>query len=178
MIPSARPKQTLGQTEELIKGVNAPVVILGMRGYYKSMGPNPKANDINIYDDALFVWSVNGHISFNANTDPSVRRPRVASLKPGVWQYRLGTHNISRAKKYQYPALVQAAPVTVVREGAGEDTGWFGINLHRGSRTTTSSLGCVTLPPDGGQWDAFYNLVKAEMARAKVSRVPFVLVDA
>lgn len=175
MIPAARPKQTRKQTEELIKGVDAPVVIVGVRGYYKAMGSNPKANDINIYDDALFVWSANGYMAFNANTDPSIKRPRVAKLKAGTWQYRLGTHNISKAKKHQYPALVQAAPVTVVRQGAGEDTGWFGINIHRGGRTTTSSLGCVTLPVL--QWNQFFETVKGEMARAKVSRVPFVLVE-
>jgi lysozyme len=173
MIPASRPKQTREQTEAMIEGVNAPVVIVGVRGYYKSMGRNPKANDINVYDDALFVWSANGYMAFNANTDPSIRRPRVAKLKAGTWQYRLGTHNISKAKKHQYPALVQAAPVTVVRQGAGEDTGWFGINIHRGGRTTTSSLGCVTLP--SSQYDGFFQLIKAEMARAKVSRVPFVL---
>jgi hypothetical protein len=175
VIPPSRPKQTRKQTEAIIKGINAPVVILGVRGYYKSMGPNSKANDINIYDDALFVWSANGYMTFNANTDPSIRRPRVAKLKAGIWHYRLGIHNITKAKKHQYPALVQAAPVTVVRQDAGEDTGWFGINIHRGGRSTTASLGCVTLPI--AQYDGFFNLVKAELARAKISRVPFVLVE-
>lgn len=175
MIPKNRPRQTKKQTEDLIKNIDAPVVIVGVRGYYKKMGPDAGENDINIYDDALFVWSTNGHMSFNANTDPSVRRPRVAKLKVGVWHYRLGTHNITKAKSRQYPALVQAAPVTVLRQGGGEDTGWFGINIHRGGRTTTSSLGCVTLPVS--QWDGFYNLIRAEMLRAKVSRVPFILTE-
>jgi lysozyme len=71
--------------------------------------------------------------------------------------------------------LVQAAPVTVVRQEHDEDTGWFGINIHRGSRTTTSSLGCVTLPVL--QWNQFFETVKGEMARAKISRAPFVLVE-
>lgn len=171
-----RPKQTKNEVEKLVKPLDAPVALLAVRGYYKKKGPRPKLNDINIYDDGLFVWSMNGCYSFNANTDPSVTRPGVATLKPGVWQYRLGTHNISKAKKFQYPALVQAAPVTVIRQGEGEDTGWFGVNIHRGGRTTTSSLGCVTLPPDGN-WEAFYALTKTEMSRAKVSRVPLLLVD-
>lgn len=177
MLPKDRPKQSRAETEALIKDVESPVIILGIRGYYKSMGDDPRRNEINIYDDALFVWSRNGYMSFNANTDPSISRPRVAKLKTGVWQYRLGIHGLSKRRSQQYPALVQAAPVTVIRQNAGEDTGWFGINIHRGSRNTTSSLGCITLPPDGGQWDAFFNLVKTEMARAKVSRVPFVLVE-
>lgn len=175
MIPASRPRQSKAETFELIKNVDAPVIILGVRGYYKKFGKDPERNEINIYDDALFVWSQNGYMTFNANTDPSISRPRVAKLKPGVWQYRLGTHNISKPKSSQYPALVQAAPVTVIRQGTGEDTGWFGVNLHRGGRTTTSSLGCVTLPVL--QWTQFFETVKGEMARAKVSRVPFVLVE-
>lgn len=172
----ARPKQSKQEVEKLIEHLDVPVAILGVRGYYKQRGKNKTANDINIYDDGLFVWSVNGFMSFNANTDPSITRPGIATLKTGVWQYRLGTHNISKAKSRQYPALVQAAPVTVSRQGKGDDTGWFGLNIHRGGRNTTSSLGCITLPPDGN-WDSFYTLIKTEMSRAKVSRVPFVLVD-
>lgn len=175
MIPASRPKQSKAETFELIKNVDAPVIILGVRGYYKKFGKDPLRNEIDIYDDALFVWSANGYMTFNGNTDPSVSRPRVAKLKPGIWQYRLGTHNITKSKDRQYPALVQAAPVTVIRQGAGEDTGWFGLNLHKGSRTSTSSLGCITVPPL--QWNSFYETVKSEMARAKVSRVPFVLVE-
>ena len=175
MIPTSRPKQSKADTFELIRDVDAPVIILGVRGYYRAFGKDPLRNEINVYDDALFVWSENGYMTFNANTDPSISRPRVAKLKPGIWQYRLGTHNISKPKSSQYPALVQAAPVTVIRQNAGEDTGWFGINIHRGGRSTTSSLGCVTLPVL--QWTQFYETVKGEMARAKVSRVPFVLVE-
>lgn len=171
-----RPKQSKCEVERLVGGLNVPVALLGVRGYYKQMGGNKKTNDINVYDDALFVWSVNGFMAFNANTDPSITRPGIATLKPGVWHYRLGIHNISKAKSRQYPALVQAAPVTVSRQGTGDDTGWFGLNIHRGGRVTTSSLGCITLPPDGN-WDSFYTLTKTEMSRAKVSRVPFVLVD-
>ena len=175
MIPASRPRQSKAETFELIKNFDAPMIILGVRGYYKKFGKDPQRNETNIYDDALFVWSQNGYMTFNANTDPSISRPRVAKLKTGVWQYRLGIHNISKPKSSQYPALVQAAPVTVVRQNAGEDTGWFGINIHRGGRTTTSSLGCITLPVL--QWPQFFETVKGEMARAKVSRVPFVLTE-
>lgn len=171
-----RPQQSQHEVGKLVEPLGVPVALLGVRGYYKKLGSNPRTNDINIYDDGIFVWSPNGCCSFNANTDPSASRPHVATLKPGVWQYRLGIHGLSKPKSRQYPALVQAAPVTVSRQGEGEETGWFGINIHRGSRFTTSSLGCVTLPPDGN-WDAFYSLVKAEMSRAQVSRVPFVLVE-
>jgi lysozyme len=175
MQPTSRPKQSQETVRRLMSNVESPVVLLAVRGYYKKLGPNKTKNDINVYDDAMFVSSANGYLTFNANTDPSVTRHRVASLKEGVWHYRLGIHNITKAKKYQYPALIQAAPVTVRRHNAGEDTGWFGINIHRGGRTTTSSLGCLTIPPT--QWLEFYNVVKGEMNRAKISRIPLVLVD-
>jgi hypothetical protein len=174
MTPKFRPQQSRKATESLLAGVKAPVTLVGVRGYYSNTFA-PQGNNYNVYDDALFLISDHGYFSFNANVDPSVRRPGIAKLKPGVWQYRVGTHNISKSKSKQYQALVQAAPVTVIREGQGEDTGWFGINIHRGGRNTTGSLGCVTLP--GSQFDGFLALVKGEMSRAKVSRIPFVLTE-
>ena len=173
--PASRPKQSKAETFEMIKNVDAPVIILGIRGYYRKFGKDPLRNDIDIYDDALFVWSQNGYMTFNANTDPSILKPHVARLKPGIWQYKLGIHNLSKAKSRQYPALVQAAPVTVSRHKGNDDSGWFGLNIHRGSNTTTSSLGCQTIPP--AQWSSFYELVKMEMNRAGAKTIPYVLVD-
>jgi lysozyme len=147
---------------------------VGVRGYYSDTFA-PSGNNINVYDDAMFLISANGYYSFNANTDPSIYKPHVARLKAGVWQYKLGIHNLSKAKNRQYPALVQAAPVTVVRAKEGEDTGFFGINIHKGGVNTTSSLGCQTIPPS--QWNGFYGLVKLEMARANIKQIPYVLVE-
>lgn len=175
MKPTSRPRQAIDAVKALVSTVDAPVVLVGIRGYYKQLGPNKRSNDINIYDDAMFVFSSHGYFAFNANTDPSVTRPRVATLQTGTWHYRLGIHNVSKAKHQQYPALVQAAPVTVSRHMADSETGWFGINIHRGSVSTTSSLGCITIPPP--QWSEFYACVKGEMNRARRVRVPFVLAD-
>lgn len=178
MYSQPKPQQTREETERLIAHVDSPVVLLGIRGYYRDTMGKPGINDISIWDDAIFVWSKNGHFAFNANTDPSLYRPRVASLKPGTWYYRLGIHNLSKPKSRQYPALVQAAPVTVRRYNSGDDTGWFGINIHRGGRITsnsTHSLGCQTIPLEN--WDGFFNLVKTEMIRAKIQRVPYVLIE-
>lgn len=174
MIPKFKPQQTRKQTEALLKGVNSPVTLVGVRGYYSDTFL-PSGNNINVYDDAIFLISEYGYYPFNANTDPSILRPKVARLKPGIWQYKLGTHNISKPKNRQYPALVQAAPVTVSRYKGDDDSGWFGLNIHKGSNTTTSSLGCQTIPPS--QWNGFYELVKMEMNRAGVKTIPYVLVD-
>lgn len=174
MMPPARPEMTRAAAEALLKshGVEGPA-ILGRRGYYRDTMGDHGSNDRGIYDDALCVVTPTAFVTFNANCDPSRFREGIAVLKPGVWLYRLGIHNLSKAKAQQYPALVQAAKVTVVRDGKGEDTGWFGINVHRGGYTTTSSLGCQTIHPT--QWDAFYELVKVEMKRHGLKVIPYVL---
>ena len=173
-LPKFKPQQPRNVTESLLKDLDSPVTLVGVRGYYSETFA-PSGNNINVYDDAMFLISKNGYYPFNANTDPSIHRPRVAHLKAGVWQYKLGIHNISKDKSRQYPALVQAAPVTVFREGYEDETGWFGINIHKGSNTTTSSLGCQTIPPS--QWNSFYELVKMEMKRSGIKQIPYVLID-
>jgi lysozyme len=51
--------------------------------------------------------------------------------------------------------------------------GGIAINIHRGSRTTTSSEGCQTIHPT--QWLPFQVLTYAEMDRHKQTRIPYVL---
>ncbi|MCA1963052.1 MAG: hypothetical protein LDL31_03790 [Prosthecobacter sp.] len=177
LLPPARPKIDRPTVEQILRAhkTSATVAIIGRRGYYRDSMGQPGRNDRGIYDDALIVVSPTAFVTFNGNTDPSVHRKAIATLKPGVWSYKLGIHGLSKPKDQQYRALVQAAPVTVIRDQAGEETGWFGINIHRGGRTTTSSLGCQTIPPD--QWPAFIALVEAEMKRHQVKEVKYVLVD-
>ncbi|HAB99731.1 MAG TPA: hypothetical protein DCE71_07920 [Parachlamydiales bacterium] len=144
-------------------------VIIGVRGFFS------KENKINVYDDAIFLTSPRAFQSFNANTDPSYARTGIATLKSGLWKYKLGIHGLSKPKFLQYKALVQADQVTVMRQNKGPDTGWFGINIHKGSRSTTSSLGCQTIHPD--QWSSFITSVESEMKIAKQTVIPYVLVD-
>jgi len=86
------------------------------------IGVRSKANENNKFDDNFYI--ING---------------------PGQYvdAYQLGLH------KGQYEALVQRKPVTVYRdndkdetaeEQGKEDTGLFGINIHRANPNAISSL--------------------------------------
>ena len=164
--PPSTPQFTRAELEARIAaahpGRSLPAFfVCGIRGYYRdSMGAVGR-NDRGIYDDALFIVSPYAFAAFNGNTDPSVPRPGIAVLEPGWWEsYQFDTHGGS----IPHPAICQRkGPVTVRRDGTGLDTGNFGINIHRGGRTSTSSLGCQTVPPL--QWDAFYALAKGEAVR-------------
>ena len=191
MVPSSRPQQKREATEKILKrgGVDFskyPVMLLGVRGYYlDSMGVKGK-NDRGMYDDAIVLVAPEAYVTFNANTDPSVFRKRIASLKPGLWMYKIGTHGLSKPKhpsgtmnytssKYGYTALVQAAKVTVYRDNFGDDTGFFGINIHRGGNTTTSSEGCQTIHPN--QWEGFISLLRSQLSKFGQKTVPYLLIE-
>ena len=111
----------------------------------------------NRFDDEMHVFYRDDqkqwvyHI-FPATTDPGqywldnpMHPQGTAFLKKGQYPdaYAIGYH------RGQYQALVQAKPVTVIRdydrkglfhwfESGGEDTGNFGINVHRASGTGTT----------------------------------------
>lgn len=183
--PPARPKMTRADVVGLVAKAHPEaelpgVFVVGVRGYYRDTLGKPGVNDRGLYDDAIFVVTPTRFAAFNANTDPSrYRRGRgkgagkgMATLKPGLWRaHRPGKH------KGQYMALIQTGgPVTVIRDGlAGdyEDTGWFGINIHRGGINTTSSEGCQTIPPD--QWPEFIAAVEGPGKAQGV--VPYVLLE-
>jgi hypothetical protein len=132
---------------------------------------NPLTNDINIYDDAIFVSfeykGIKHFSSYNANTDPSVARLHVGTLQPGVWSFQ---HHLLHGKT---PSFGQSKPVTLKRFGQGLDTGMFGICIHCGGRRATGSLGCLTIWPP--QWQAFFNTVSSFMRNAALSSFPLFL---
>jgi hypothetical protein len=162
ILPPARPRITASTAERIVRSVGGDptFALLGIRGYYRDTMGVRGANDRGLYDDAIVLLSPTNFRAFNANCDPSVARPGIASLELGAWPYTIGTHHPGTPKAY--PCLVQAGPVRVRRDGGAVETGEFYIHIHRGSRATTSSEGCQTIPPD--QWDEFWENVTREMA--------------
>lgn len=176
-------KPKLSREEAVInipQNITEKVVLLGIRGYYKRTMGDPSKNDRGIYDDAIFLISPDHFSAWNANTDPSVFRKGIATLKTGVHYYKKGNHGISKPGG-GYPALRPATrgeKLPVTRDGANgtaiDDFG-IAINIHKGSRNSTSSEGCQTIHPD--QWSDFINAVYDEMYRYKQEVIPYILIE-
>jgi lysozyme len=151
-------------------GVTGPV-ILGQRGYYRdSMGVAGK-NDRGMYDDMIAILTPRTYRTFNANTDPSTQGGRLAVLQPGAWEFQKGIHH--PGTPHGYPCLVQAGPVTVLRDNGVRETGEFYIHIHHGGYNETESAGCQTIHPD--QWKEFYSTICSEMDFYDLSRITYVL---
>jgi hypothetical protein len=177
--PKSKPQTKFSEVEVLLKSAKhtydpAKAFLVGVRGYYLDSMGKAKANDRGIYDDGIFLCTPDGFMTYNANADPSIYRKRVAVLKAGAWTYKLGIHGLSKPKSQQYRALVQADEVTVVRDQVGDDTGYFGINIHRGGYNSTSSLGCQTIYPE--QWAGFIASVESAMKRYSQKTIMYYLV--
>jgi len=153
-----------------------PVFLVGIRGYYLDTMGVKGQNDRGIYDDAIILVSPTAYLTCNANCDPSVFRPGIATLKPGVHWYKQGRHGLSKGPGKSYPAFRPDNPeekVPVTRDGETGDSWGIAINIHKGGYNTTSSLGCQTIYPD--QWLPFQTLTYAEMDRHKQTRIPYIL---
>ena len=190
IVPPAKPRLSSSELRSLCDSYNVdrdkyPLLIVGIRGYYLNTMGAANINDRGIYDDAIFIDSPNVTASFNANTDPSRSRigygksvnKGMAMLKCGLWMsYQFGKHKT-------YAALIQTGgSVTVIRDGNPnyEDSGYFGINIHRGGYNTTSSEGCQTIYPD--QWSSFISLATSEAKRISADGfnklvIPYILME-
>ncbi len=136
----------------------------------------------NAFDDEIWVfWRFENRWTlkkFKATTDPGLtyledplNAAGTAILKEGQYKgaWRLGKHH------GKYDALVQASPVTVIRDfnrdnkfdfaSGKEQTGIFGINIHRSSATGESlfvnkwSAGCQVFARIN-EYNEFIGLVK------------------
>ena len=188
LLPRFRPQQKESVTRAIVRKFDFlipeearddEVQVVAVRGYYaETFGPDA-SNDRNVYDDAIFVIEPGGVHNFNGNTDPSKFRRGIAKLKaPQAVRYKPGLHGFKR-RNGPYPAFRQNSDITVIRDKTGEDTdsenGRFWINLHRGGNTTTSSLGCQTVPPH--EWTEFKSLVDTLLDVHNQEAFYYLLVD-
>lgn len=174
-VPQITREQLLARVPMLTREQTAGVFLVGIRGYYRDSMGRANVNDRGIYDDAMILVGHNHFSTYNANTDPSASfKKHLATLRPGIWSYKLGIHGLNRPAAQRYQALVQAAVVTVDRDGEKSDTGFFGINIHRGSTNSTSSAGCQTIVP--AQWPSFIAAVKDQLSRAGQKTIPYALI--
>lgn len=139
------------------------VNLVGLRGWVNGL---PVPNEPDAYNDTILLVSQTASglraVRFRASVDPGrLREPNprgTAHLLPGSYLYRLGLH------RGRETALVQAGEVRVRRyidddpEGLApfEESGWFGINIHRGGlspRVGSWSAGCQIV--HGTQWPSF-----------------------
>ncbi|WP_461551991.1 lysozyme [Sinorhizobium meliloti] len=188
LLPLHRPKQTAAVTQAVLRkfhdlipedGRDDAVTVVAVRGYYLNTMGKEGANDRGVYDDAIFVVEPDGVHSFNGNTDPGRFARGIAKLKSRqAMRYRPGPHGFSR-KNGPYPAFRQDSNCIVIRDETGEDTDSpadrFWINLHRGGITSTSSLGCQTVPPH--QWNEFKTLVDGLLKKHGQETFYYLLVD-
>lgn len=194
-VPNSKPRMGFSELAPKVAAVGLnladnPLTIVGIRGYYKDTMGQPGQNDAGIYDDAIFIVTPFLFASYNANTDPSKRRPGtgfgarkgMARLTPGVWRvYRFAQHDGPSTPPYD--AICQrAGPVTVMRDGNPDypHEGNFGINIHKGGFNTTSSEGCQTIYPD--QWLEFIVSAQGQAQRIfgahwKQTTIPYVLLS-
>ncbi|RVG86221.1 lysozyme [Sinorhizobium meliloti] len=188
LLPLHRPKQTAAVSRAVLQkfhdlmpadGHDDSVAVVAVRGYYLNTLGKEGANDRGVYDDAIFVVEPEGVHNFNGNTDPGRFGRGIAKLKSHqAIRYRPGPHGFSR-RNGPYPAFRQDSNCTVIRDGIGEDTdspaGRFWINLHRGNITSTSSLGCQTVPPH--QWNEFKTLIDGLLKKHSQETFYYLLVD-
>jgi hypothetical protein len=199
-VPDIRPRITeeelmllLGQKGIILNFDYHPIYVIGIRGYYLNwMGIEAK-NDRGIYDDAIFIVSKHLYKAFNGNTDPARFKEGygfdedthgIASLNTGIWNvYQLDFHKPEHSEKY-FALCQRGGNVTVTRDGIDgknyEDTGNFGINIHRGGYNKVSSLGCQTIYPE--QWNEFIDSI-SDLASGyfkenwKQTNIPYVLIE-
>jgi lysozyme len=80
ILPAARPRLSSDALLErmapyAIDRARHPIVVAGVRAYYRDTMGHSGANDRNLYDDAIFVHTSSAMVAFNGNTDASkVRR--------------------------------------------------------------------------------------------------------
>jgi hypothetical protein len=168
---------------------NIQVRLLGVRGFDPDMGERDK-NDLNIYDDYIFLVHGERVHGFRASVDPGkywldnpMNENGCAKLLTGFYWYTVGIHR-------GHTALVQDGGVDIERIDpfgnvlGTEKNAWIGLNIHSGGDQATVdrwSAGCQVIhSPDGGwgeQWITFINLTLSAMNKHGQKRIPYLLCE-
>ncbi len=169
---------------------NDKVAVIGIRGYYlDSMGRKGR-NDRRLYDDAIIIACPRGIMAFQANTDPNgYRKGHGTGAGKGMAMLKTGIHIYGKGLHKGRQAFRQCEKFTVIRDGNPpyEDKSKIhAINLHSGGTTSTSSLGCQTLPASTwygfkgllyGLLDEFDNPKRKNDWGELVRSFPYILID-
>ena len=152
--------------------------ILFVRGHYLDTLGAVGKDDINIYDDACFLFGATVLESYNANTNPSfIRRGgrALAQLDLGEYRFYRGLH---RGKYKALRAWPEGVKLSCTREGKPSTCSH--INIHKGSTNSrahnvTWSEGCLTIPDT--QYGDFIQRVYAAMERTGQETVKVLLLE-
>lgn len=147
-----------------------PPFLLGVRRKY-----SPGFTQRGVFDDAIYIVDSLEFEGFKANTEPDKFGRGIALLMPGIYEYKIGTHNITKEKDKQYQALVQAGPVAIMRDQGGVERGYFGINIHRGGERTPGSEGCQTIVKS--VWPKFMSAVWAVLRMRGIYKIKYLLIE-
>jgi hypothetical protein len=196
-VPTSTPIKINGEPENLPAGLLPVIRAMEAKGH-KVFRDDTKGFNLNIvgirnpggtpnrFDDQIVVfWKFENKWNFKkfkATTDPGlaylnqpISQFGTAILKEGQYSgaYRIGMH------QGKYKALVQAAPLTVIRDfnrdnkldysSGKEQTGFFGINIHRANASGEStfvnkwSAGCQVFA-NSSQFTEFIKLCENSIA--------------
>jgi len=176
-VPGSRPHQTREETIAILKKHDITfdnhVVLLGVRGYYRDSMGVKGANDIDMYDDALFVVSPTAYATFNFNTDPAKAGHYLAMLDPGVYDFCKGDHHPHTPKAYHaLRPFPEGIRLPCTRDGVHSTCAL--TNIHKGGFNDTFSEGCQTIYPT--QYAEAMPFIYNEMTKHKQTIVKYVLI--
>jgi hypothetical protein len=164
---------TQSQVLALCGPVNLEIVnVIGVRGYRYT---NSKDNKRGIYDDALFIVAPGHFSSYRANVDPSIHRAGIATLAPGVYDFKPGKRNTGPSAGslvFRPTTPNEALPVT--RDGSPAIVKGFSILFHPGPENGTGSDGCQTIPKV--DWSLFSANVVGLLKRFKLPTFKYHLI--
>lgn len=156
--------------------IEAPVMVLAIRGYYLNSQGEQGENDRGIYDDAMVLIGPGYYQAFNANTDPRRHERGIAMLLPGWHEFKQGWHGFGKPSGHKAFRTANTQEVTpVLRDGKNGIQQGLTINLHSGGFNNTNSAGCQTVFQP--QWLEFQQDAYRLMNQEGQKILPYLLLE-